>query len=41
MRRELKQKRSNFEITDISKGRNFEDDAERGVANRGISVVAI
>ena len=39
MRRKLKQKRCNFEITEIWKRRNFEADAERGDANRGISVL--
>ena len=39
MRRIVKQKRRNFEITEIFKRRNFEADAERGDANRGISVV--
>ena len=38
MRRKLKQKRRKFEITEILKRRNFEANAERGDANRGISV---
>ena len=38
LRRRLKQKQRNFEITEILKRRNFEADAERGDANRGISV---
>ena len=38
MRRKLKQKRRNFKINEILKRRNFEADAERGDANRGISV---
>ena len=38
MRRKLKQKRRNFEIIKILKRRNFEAVAERGGANRGISV---
>ena len=39
MRRKLKQKRCNFEVTEIWKKRNFEADSERGDANRGISVL--
>ena len=39
MRRKWKQKRRNLEITEILKRRNFEADAERGDANRGISVI--
>ena len=39
MRRKLKQKRRNFEITEILKRCNFEADAERENANRVISVL--
>ena len=38
MHRKLKQKRRNFENTEIKKKRNFEADAERSDASRGISV---
>ena len=38
MRRTLKHKRHNYEITEILKKRNFEVDAERDNANRGVSV---
>ena len=38
MRRQLKQKRRNFEITDILKRRNFEADIAQDDANRGSSV---
>ena len=41
MRRKLIQKRYNFEITEILKRRNFEADAERFDANRGISVQSL
>ena len=41
MRRKWKQKRRNFEITEILKRRNFEAGAERGDANLGISVLWI
>ena len=41
MRRNLKQKQRNFEITEILKRCNFEADAERGDANQGISVFSI
>ena len=39
MRRKLKQKRHNFEITEILIRRNFEADTERGDANRVMSVI--
>ena len=39
MRRKLKQRRRNFEITEILKRRYFEADAERGNATRGIGVL--
>ena len=39
MRRKVKQKRGNFEITEILKRRNFEADARQGDTNRGISVL--
>ena len=39
MRHKLKQKRRNFEIIEILKRHNFVADAERGDANRGISVL--
>ena len=38
MRRKLKQKRHNFEITEILNKRNSEADTERGDANRSVSV---
>ena len=41
MRRKLKRKRRNFEITEILKGRNCEADAERGDSNRGMSVLVL
>ena len=39
LRQKLKQKRINFEITEIFKRLNIETDAERDDANRGISVL--
>ena len=41
MRRKLKQKLSNFKMTDILKRRNFEAKTERGYTNRGMSVQII